>query len=472
MNAAVDALARFLAGLQRGRRLRLSRTRRVALCSIATENFLPWTLALFDALARHHPGSTRVLLYVRAPGEARRLPVIEGTHVIGLEALVDAPVEDELRRRFGMAELCFAMKPRLLGHCLDRFGDRALYLDSDLDVHSPLQEAMLALESASVVLTPHIDTPVPADGKLPSEVTIARAGAFNAGFVGVGEGEETRAFLAWWGNRVARWGFVAPHYGYQGDQKWLDLAPSLFPGVALLRDPASNVGAWNLHGRRLARGETGFTVNGIPLGFFHFSGFDPDRPGILSRYQDRIRFEHEPALAELAADYARRVIEARPRAAALAWQALPEPARVAPAATALEEPMAPGDYRASIDFGAPTGAFATYEKVELAVRVTNTSGRKLQVAPGPDGRGGIALSYHLCDGDGRVLRWDNDRFALPRDLEPGESLEMPIGFHAPAFPASYRIELDLLHEGVAWFSAQGNPTAPFLIYVETFDERP
>ena len=31
-----------------------------------------------------------------------------------------------------------------------------------------------------------------------------------------------------------------------------------------------------------------YTVDGRPLAFFHFSGFDPEHPLVLSRHQDRI----------------------------------------------------------------------------------------------------------------------------------------------------------------------------------------
>ena len=42
----------------------------------------------------------------------------------------------------------------------------------------------------------------------------------------------------------------------------------------------------------------GYTVNGRPLRFFHFSGFDPGRPFILSKHQTRIRLPDEPVLAD------------------------------------------------------------------------------------------------------------------------------------------------------------------------------
>lgn len=463
------SIATFIEGLRRGHRLRRSRSRRVVFCTLVTEGFLPWALVLLDSLARHHPGAARVLLYVRAEGEANRVPVIEGVPVLAVEDLVEAPLEADLRRRYGPAELCFALKPRLLRHCLDRFGERALYMDSDLDVQGPLDQAMIELEAGDVVLTPHLDAPLPHDGKLPSEITILRAGAFNAGFVGARDSAEARAFLAWWDGRAAHWGFVAPERGYHGDQKWLDLAPTLFPGVALLRDPGSNVGCWNLHARRMEQGAAGTTVNGSPLAFFHFSGFDPDVPTRLSRYQNRVRLAEHPVLAALAADFARRVVAARPRAAALEWNQRGAPVSAAAYAPPLEGPMPDEAYRPAFALEPPTAIFATGEEIALKVGITNTSAHDWAVARRADGSGGIALSFHLYDEGHRQLRWDNRRFPLPADVPAGRSIEMVIGVSAPDTTGRYHVELDLVQEGMTWFSARNGATLRFPILVGMAD---
>ena len=460
----------FVEGLRRGQHLRRSRARRLAFCTIATEDFMPWALALFDSLARHHPDAARVVLYVRGEKESHRVPAIEGVSVVAVGDLVDAGLEATLRRRYTMPELCFALKPRLLGHCLDKFGERAIYLDSDIDVRGPLDQAMIELERASVVLTPHLDVSLPHDGKLPSEVTILRAGVCNAGFVAVAESPDARAFLAWWDGRVSRWGFVAPDSGYQGDQKWLDLAPTLFRNVTMLRDRGSNVGGWNLHSRRVERGGAGYMVNGSALAFFHFSGFDPDNPAQLSKYQNRIRLADQPAVAELARDFAQRVVAARPRASALKWTERALPASTARPVTHREGPMAPEAYVQQLWAASPEFTFETREEIVVNVRVTNPTHHHWAVGKAGDGSGGIGLSYHLLDALGEQLCWDNPRYQLPADLGPGESLEMDLGIRAPWAPGRYVLELDLVHEGVTWFSGRHGHTHRFVVLVGRFEE--
>jgi hypothetical protein len=80
--------------------------------------------------------------------------------------------------------------------------------------------------------------------------------------------------------------------------------------VAIMREPEYNVAYWNLHDRRLEHDGSGYTVNGRPLAFFHFSGFDPEHPLILSRHQNRTDVLEAPPLERLLGEYAHAVLDA------------------------------------------------------------------------------------------------------------------------------------------------------------------
>jgi hypothetical protein len=56
--------------------------------------------------------------------------------------------------------------------------------------------------------------------------------------------------------------------------------------VGILRSPAFNVATWNLTNRKATGSlEKGILINGEPLGFYHFSGFDSgDQITMLQRY--------------------------------------------------------------------------------------------------------------------------------------------------------------------------------------------
>jgi hypothetical protein len=59
-----------------------------------------------------------------------------------------------------------------------------------------------------------------------------------------------------------------------------------FDDVSVLRSPAFNVATWNLTNRKATGSlESGILINGEPLGFYHFSGFDSgDQITMLERY--------------------------------------------------------------------------------------------------------------------------------------------------------------------------------------------
>ena len=47
-----------------------------------------------------------------------------------------------------------------------------------------------------------------------------------------------------------------------------------------------------------------YTVNGVPLKFYHFSGYSPDHPEQISKHQNRYSFKDQPLLKALFEGYA------------------------------------------------------------------------------------------------------------------------------------------------------------------------
>jgi hypothetical protein len=71
----------------------------------------------------------------------------------------------------------------------------------------------------------------------------------------------------------------------------------------------------------------------------------------------------------------------------------------------------------------------------------------------------LHLSFHVLNADGAAVRFEGERFSLPRVVEPGESARFLIVFSAPEEPDEYIIEWDLVSEGESWFADCGNETA-------------
>ena len=87
----------------------------------------------------------------------------------------------------------------------------------------------------------------------------------------------------------------------------------------------------------------------------------------------------------------------------------------------------------------------------LTCRVENT-GHAGWPHASPDGFGLVRLGAHLIPANGAPVTLDYGRADLPRDVASGASAEVRIELSAPAEPGRYRIQLDMVREGVAWFS--------------------
>lgn len=224
--------------------------------------------------------------------------------IIQAEKIFNEELIHSLLNRYTPLEICCALKPHALRAMLGAGADTAHFIDPDTYFYSDADILPKLVEASSLLLTPHCLHPVPADAKRPHPLSILRAGQFNAGYVGVAGNESGYEFLDWWASRLEHYGFNAPHLGMCADQRWLDFCPVLFPELAILRSSGANVAYWNLHERQLSQVGERFYVDEEALLFFHFSGFNPARPQLLSKYQDRIQVSESLALQNLLEQYA------------------------------------------------------------------------------------------------------------------------------------------------------------------------
>jgi len=274
------------------------------ICTIVAKNYLAAARVLGESLREHHPEVGFHVLVVDAT-EGYFDPEAEPFEVLGPDD-IGLPDFEQMAGIYSILELSTAVKPWLLRHLLERSGDgRVMYLDPDIRLYGRIDDVFDAIGEHGLVLTPHNTDPIPRDGLKPSEQDILVAGSYNLGFLGLGRGEFADLLLDWWSERLEHDCVADPENGLFVDQRWIDLVPGLAENYLLLRDPGFNLAYWNLPTRKVVKDEQGgYSVNGGPLRLFHFSGFDPKRPHVLSKYQDRIRLPDEPALAELCTGYA------------------------------------------------------------------------------------------------------------------------------------------------------------------------
>ncbi|MBS0334454.1 MAG: hypothetical protein JSS35_16925 [Proteobacteria bacterium] len=266
--------------------------------TIVSRNYAAQAATLMESLAAQEPAARRIVVATDGP-----IPQLER-----LAEVVDArefcPAYNAMSVYYDALELNTAVKPYVFKALLsDGSGRSATYLDPDIVAFRPLDPVREGLAEAQLALTPHLTKPM-LGAAMPNDHAILRSGSFNLGFCAARAEPKTVDLMTWWSDRCEFDCRVALADGLFTDQRWMDLAPGLVDSLAVLRHPGLNLAYWNLEGRALARGPDGWTADGQPLVFFHFSGFDPKRPDVLSKHQDRVRVIPGSPLAELLADYA------------------------------------------------------------------------------------------------------------------------------------------------------------------------
>lgn len=274
-----------------------------AMCTVVARNYLAHARVLARSFVSQHPDVPMTVLLLDDDGG-----VVSGDgELFEIIRPEDVVSEDDLRHMvvmYDVVELATAVKPWLLQHLLRRHGGPVCYLDPDIEVFSPLEEVAHGAQGSPIVLTPHLTAPLPRDGRTPDEDFILKSGIFNLGFITVRPGSE--AFLEWWCERLRTDCIVAPDRHRFVDQRWVDLASGIF-AHHVIRHPGYNVAYWNISTRDVVGdGVGGYVVDGEPLRFFHFSGYDEGRGGRLSKHAGA-RPRHElgatPEVAALARRY-------------------------------------------------------------------------------------------------------------------------------------------------------------------------
>lgn len=278
-----------------------------AACTIIAKNYLGMARVLAESFQRCNPGCPFFVLLMD-PVEACFTPARESFHLLEARQLPIANLEGFLFK-YGIMEASTAVKPTFLKKLFrDHDLRKLIYLDPDILVLEPLHELSQLLDKHSIVLTPHITSPYP-DDAIPGEHDILRAGTFNLGFIGLRNSAVTQNLLHWWERKLYHYGLLDFEKNMFVDQRWMDLAPSLFGDVNILRDPGYNVAYWNLHDKQVAVSEEKVLVNGGTCYFFHFSGFNPMEPTVISKHQTRFKMRKVGDLQSLFTKYRLLLLE-------------------------------------------------------------------------------------------------------------------------------------------------------------------
>ncbi len=280
----------------------------IAACTIVAKNMISLARVLAASFRRHHPDVPFVVL-LADDVDGRFDPAGEPFELIPFGALA-VPDGARFRFRYTQQALSYAATPFLIAHLLDRGFGRVVFFKQESLVLGSHYEIFEWLRQDALVMTPHLLSPLAGPDRVARELNILLSGVFNVGLLGVADVPEGRRFLSWWQDRVLTHCHHDVLHGMHYEQRWLDLVPSYFTGVRIVRDPAWNVAHWNLPERRVSVSASGVIVDGMPCRLFRFSGFDPEHPLVPTRYSNRLTWENIGEAREVFVQYARALDEA------------------------------------------------------------------------------------------------------------------------------------------------------------------
>jgi hypothetical protein len=278
-----------------------------AFCSVVAKNYLASARTLAGSLRQLHPDIPTYVLFLDDFRKALN-PEAEPFQPMALDEIGLGDLA-QLCFRYDVVELATVVKPQLLRHLFERYQlSKLMFLDPDTMAVNSLDGLFETLDHVNLILTPHVDTDYPDDGRKPDTATLLTYGLYNLGCIALKESAETLRFLDWWQAKIGKRCTRDFSSVYFLDQRVMDLVPLLFQGVHVEREPGYNAGYWSIHSRRIELHDSSWWCNGQPLRFFHFSGFDPAKPQLLSRDTTRAVEERGDDLLKLLAVYREQLL--------------------------------------------------------------------------------------------------------------------------------------------------------------------
>ncbi len=191
----------------------------------------------------------------------------ENLQVLRFEDLED----QDLLNLFGVRpwnELCWTSAACLLSYCLkiSSPGDLIAYIDADCFF---FQDFLLFFHGAE----PHHKIFVH-EHRFSEDraMWLAKSGRFNVGVVAGYKSDEFDQCIARWRQQVIDDCSVNQELGKCGDQSYLNDWPHLYKNLRIVDLKGVGVAPWNLNNYILGIGESGPTVDGESIIFFHFHG--------------------------------------------------------------------------------------------------------------------------------------------------------------------------------------------------------
>lgn len=277
--------------------------KKTAVFTIASLNYLAHVRSLMESVNEHNNNVDTYLLLVDDTESINDYYSDQFTTVLSKDIGIDS--FEKMAFKYNIMEFNTSVKPFFISYLFEKKYEKVIYFDPDIYVYNSLDNICALLDDHNVVLTPHITSEMPCDGKIPNEEVFLQSGTFNLGFFAISKSEKAISFIRWWQSRLASKCYRDEQEGLFVDQKWINLIHCFLDRIHVLKDKGCNVAYWNFHERIIDEQK----IDGDDLVFFHFSGFCFDDIDRISKYQDRYRLSERADLYEYFEAYRERLID-------------------------------------------------------------------------------------------------------------------------------------------------------------------
>lgn len=277
--------------------------------TICSNNYLAQAKTVGDSFLEFHPDWTFVIGLCDEFDSSFDYNVFNKCEIIKVKD-IGVPDFKNLVNKYNIIELNTAIKPSFIKHIFTTYeAEKLIYIDPDILVTSRFDEVITILDTKNIVITPHICSPIE-DEHAPTDYHTLRGGVFNLGFIALARYNQIADFIAWWHDRVAKYGYCNFSKSMFYDQLWINYVPAMRDDYHILKHPGYNMANWNLHERNITQNKNQqFIVNNThELRFFHFSGYSYNNPDCIASYLTRFDFNTRPDLRMLFKNYQNKLL--------------------------------------------------------------------------------------------------------------------------------------------------------------------
>lgn len=243
-------------------------------CTIITPDYLPYALALRDTLVSFD-STASLNIFISTTKEKWSAPNqdLTNSQLIFLEDLCQAKIGKAIYDKYYTANkdhFRWSMKPVLIEYLLtEQNFEKVIYVDSDICFFNKYHFLWQALDTHSILLTPHWRSAQPKTGNINFELLFT-GGLYNAGFLGVAK--SGLKAMRWWASACLNACVIDSTKGLYVDQTYLNILPIYFEKVKVLKHQGCNVAGWNTEVcKRVLKGDAVLINGNTPIVFIHFA---------------------------------------------------------------------------------------------------------------------------------------------------------------------------------------------------------